>query len=71
MMRLWALSVVILVTAACGGGGGQNVSGPQAQALVNAGQDSDNWTLPGKTYAFNRYVAFPDRKTSARCKRRG
>ena len=29
---------------------------PDADALLRAGQDQDNWVLPAKTYSGNRYV---------------
>jgi alcohol dehydrogenase (cytochrome c) len=32
---------------------------PDANALVHAGSDADDWILPGKTYSNNRYTSLP------------
>ncbi len=48
-VAVFALLAVCLCS--CGGGNGGQTS---------ASRNSDDWTLPGANYAFNRYVQFPD-----------
>lgn len=52
MRHCWVFAIFAVLLTSCGGGGGQNASSGSASA--------DDWTLPGKTYGFNRYVTLND-----------
>ena len=59
--RIVAIAIVLGLCACAGGGpktgaGSGQADTPNAQALIGAAADTDDWVLPGKTYSFNRYV---------------
>jgi glucose dehydrogenase len=56
-ISLLALAACLAGMVQAAFGAGEPVDTPSADDLLKAGQDDNNWVLPARTYAGNRYTA--------------